>query len=108
MLVLRSRLSAVEHERDEWRKRAEAAAPPRTVYVVRRGRLRSRLLTASWLVTLGLLVGGVAVPRANDAPVLREDYPGCIGRARYENPIAGNQYQELVNALYACDVYRAG
>ena len=36
------------------------------------------------------------------------DYPGCIGKARYENPIRGNQYQELVNALYACEVYRTG
>ena len=36
---------------------------------------------------------------------MRTDYPGCIGKARYEAPIAGNQYQELVNALYACGVY---
>jgi hypothetical protein len=35
------------------------------------------------------------------------DYPSCIGKARYEAPIEGNQYQELVNALYSCGVYTA-
>ena len=64
-----------------------------------------RLLGASWFVTIGLLVGGAALPRANDTPIIREDYAGCIGKARYEHPVTGNQYQELVNALYACDVY---
>jgi hypothetical protein len=34
------------------------------------------------------------------------DVPACIGKARYEHPIAQNQYQELVNALYACGVYQ--
>jgi hypothetical protein len=56
-------------------------------------------------VVVGLLVGGLAIPRASDTPRLTRDYPGCIGKARYEEPIDGNQYQELVNALYACGVY---
>jgi hypothetical protein len=105
--MLGSRLCEIELERDEWRKRAEAAATRRPVreHVVKRGSRRVRALTASWLVTIGLLVGGAAIPRANDAPTLREDYPACIGKARYEHPIQGNQYQELVNALYTCDVY---
>ena len=104
-----SRIAEVELERDEWRRRAEAmASRTRTEYVIRRGRAWVRIVAASWLVTIGLLVGGAAIPRANDAPTLSEDYPACIGKARYEHPIHGNQYQELVNALYTCDVYRAG
>jgi hypothetical protein len=106
--MLGSRLAAVEHERDEWRKRAEAAVTPRTEYVVRRTSRWVRALAASWFVTLGLLVGGAAIPRASDRPTLHEDYPACIGKARYEHPIEGNQYQELVNALYACEVYEQG
>jgi hypothetical protein len=105
MLVVRSRLAAVERERDEWRRRAETVPTRRTEYVVRRPPIWVRLLGASWFVTIGLLVGGAALPRANDTPIIREDYAGCIGRARYEHPVTGNQYQELVNALYACDVY---
>jgi len=33
------------------------------------------------------------------------DYSSCIGSARYSSPIPDNQYQELVNALYACEIY---
>jgi hypothetical protein len=106
MLVSRSKLSALEAERDEWRRRAEAS-PARAVrqYVVMRGPRWARLLAAVWLVALGVLIAGVAIPEANDRPALRPDYSGCIGKARYEAPITGNQYQELVNALYACGVY---
>jgi hypothetical protein len=46
----------------------------------------------------------VSLPDGSGGAV-RTDYPGCIGKARFEAPIAGNQYQELVNALYACGVY---
>ena len=84
MLVVRSRLAAVERERDEWRRRAETVPTRRTEYVVRRPPIWVRLLGASWFVTIGLLVGGAALPRANDTPIIREDYAGCIGRARYE------------------------
>lgn len=106
--MFRSQIAALERERDEWRKRAEAVVSPGTEYVVKRGSRWVRALAASWLVAIGLLVGGAAIPRANDGPALREDYPACIGKARYEHPIDGNQYQELVNALYACEVYGAG
>ena len=108
MLVRHARLSAVERERDEWQRRAESAVRPATRYVVVRRSAWTRLVSAVWLLALGLLVGGVALPRANDAPTLQTDFPACIGKARYENPIQDNQYQELVNALYTCDVYRAG
>jgi hypothetical protein len=108
LLVSRRELDHACAERDEWRKRAEVGPGPRTEYVVFRTPRWTRLVTASWLVILGLLVGGLAIPRANDRPILGEDYPACIGQARYQDPIEGNQYQELVNALYACGIYRAG
>lgn len=103
----RSELDTIRSERDEWRRRAESAPSAKTEYVVLRRSHWAKLVSASWLVVLGLLVGGVAIPRASDAPTLTRDYPGCIGKARYESPIADNQYQELVNALYACGVYEA-
>ena len=67
----------------------------------------ARLLAALWLLVLGLLVGGAALPRANDAPVLREDYESCISNARSPIP-DGDRYGELVEALYACGVYDGG
>ena len=100
----RSRLVLLELERDEWRKRAESAPRTRTEYVVKRAPLGARLLAALWLLVLGLLVGGAALPRANDAPVLREDYESCISNARSPIP-DGDRYGELVDALYACGVY---
>ena len=105
----RSRLAALELERDEWRKRAESAPRPRTrtEYVVKRAPLGARLLAALWLLVLGLLVGGAALPRANDAPVLREDYESCISNARSSIP-DGDRYGELVDALYVCGVYDGG
>ena len=105
----RSRLAALELERDEWRRRAESAARPRTrtEYVVKRAPLGARLLAALWLLVLGLLVGGAALPRANDAPVLRDDYESCISNARSPIP-DGDRYGELVDALYACGVYDRG
>ena len=107
MLVTRSHLSAVEAERDEWRRRAESTsgAPGRRENVIVRGSRWARFLAAGWLVVLGVLIAGVAIPEASDRPTLRPDYSGCIGQARYAAPIEGNQYQELVNALYACGVY---
>jgi hypothetical protein len=110
MLVARSRLSEAEFERDQWRRRAEAAPESRTEtgYVLRHSPVWVRLLVATSIVALGLLAGGFAFPHAGNTPTQGEDYSGCIGKARYEHPIARNQYQELVNALYACDVYRTG
>lgn len=105
-----SRLAALENERDEWRKRAEAAARPRTrtEYVVRRSPFGARLLAALWLVALGLLVGGAPIPHADDAPSLREDYEACIPTARGELPAQGDPYEELVSAMRACGVMAAG
>ena len=105
-----SELHATRAERDAWRRRAEAAlregrggergAPRRS------GRFVRRLFGASFLAVVLTLSGGLLVGRSTAAR--SPDYPACIGKARYENPIQGNQYQELVNALYTCDVYRAG
>ena len=105
----RSRLVLLELERDEWRKRAESAPRPRTrtEYVVKRAPLGARLLAALWLLVLGLLVGGAALPRANDAPALREDYESCISNERSRVP-DGDPYGELVDALYVCGVYDGG
>jgi hypothetical protein len=108
MLVPRSQLSVVETERDEWRRRAEALRSrgrTKTEYVFLRSPLWARFVAASWLVLLGLLVGGVAVPRANDRPTLHEDYQACIATAREAYRLETNQYRELVKALYACGVY---
>ncbi len=109
-------VSRVEHEavcaeRDAWRLRAEAALTdvtgdePPTAPPARRWRGRAaRPLVATSLVAAGLAVGTLGLSGSSNA-VSVPDYPGCIGKARYEEPIAGNQYQELVNALYRCGVY---
>jgi hypothetical protein len=109
-MAYRSRLSVVELERDEWRKRAEAAARPRTrtEYVVRRRPLGARLLAAVWLVVLGVLVGGGAIPHADDTPTLREDYDACISTAQGTRRSQGDRHAELLGALHACGVYDAG
>ena len=109
MIARRSQLSEVEVERDEWRRRAEArpSSTTRTEYVFLRSPLWVRLVAASWLVLFALLAAGVAVPRANDTPSLREDYSSCIAAARAGSPLAENPYRELVNALYACGVYES-
>jgi hypothetical protein len=106
-----SELDALREERDAWRRRAESAlreevSRPRTG-VVRRSRRRARrLLATSFLAVVAMLSAGLLVGQPGAAHV--PDYPACIGKARYEHPIQGNQYQELVNALYTCDVYSAG
>jgi len=105
-----SELDAVRAERDAWRRRAEwvlreEPATERDVKRRSRGRVR-RLLGTSFLTVVVVLGAGLLFGRQQEAGA--PDYPGCIGRARYEHPIQGNQYQELVNALYACEVYRAG
>ena len=108
MFVSRSQLAAVELERDEWRLRAESVrARPRTrtEVVFKRTPLWARLTLASWLVLLGLLAGGVAVPRANDRPTLVDDYPACISATRESSLPATSEYRELVRALYACGVF---
>jgi hypothetical protein len=106
-----SELDALRRERDAWRRRAESALHEETPEpghgVVRRSRRRlRRLLATSFLAVVGVLSAGLLFGRPGAAPL--PDYPECIGKARYEHPIQGNQYQELVNALYTCDVYRAG
>ena len=61
-------------------------------------------MLAAVVVTGSVALASFAMPgRTHSAS---PDVPACIGKARYENPIRGNQYQELVNALYACGVYR--
>jgi hypothetical protein len=104
-------LDAVRRERDAWRRRAQSALheemPELEHGVVRRSRNRiRRLLATSFLAVVAVLSAGLLFGRPGAARL--PDYPSCIGKARYEHPIEGNQYQELVNALYSCDVYRAG
>ena len=108
----RSELDALRRERDAWRRRAEWALHEETPEpergVVRRSRIRiRRLLATSFLAVVAVLGAGLLLGRPGGAARL-PDYPACIGKARYEHPIHGNQYQELVNALYSCDVYSAG
>jgi hypothetical protein len=107
----RRELDAVRRERDAWRRRAQSALheemPELEHGVVRRSRNRiRRLLATSFLAVVAVLSAGLLFGRPGAARL--PDYPSCIGKARYEHPIEGNQYQELVNALYSCDVYRAG
>ena len=104
----RSDLERARAEREEWRRRAEApreAAPPDppSQPSPRRSRWPLPLVVGS-VLAFGFGLGAVTLPDGSGGAV-RTDYPGCIGKARYEAPIAGNQYQELVNALYACGVY---
>ena len=102
----RSELERARVEREEWRRRAEAPreerAQPSPGPSPRR--LRWPLPLVGSVLSVGLVLGAVTLPDGSGGAV-RTDYPGCIGKARYEAPIAGNQYQELVNALYACGVY---
>lgn len=73
-----------------------------------KSRLRSKwsaLLNMLWMLMIGVMIGGLAIPHHYDRPSLAPDLPACIGQARYEHPVKGNQYQELVNALYSCEVY---
>jgi len=62
------------------------------------------VITAFWLLAIGLFIG-VIVPKA-DKPTLEPDYAACISQATYNNPIPENKYQELVNALYTCNVFK--
>ena len=115
-VVSRRELERVEHERDAWEARAHALASQ--LAVERSERIAERkqdpprkspraiwasALTALWLILIGLFIG-VVVPRAQ-GPTVLPDFAGCISKARYEHHIPGNQYQELVNALYTCQIY---
>jgi ferric-dicitrate binding protein FerR (iron transport regulator) len=102
----RSELERARVEREEWRRRAELPREERALPTPRPSPRRSRwpLPLVGSLLALGLALGAVSLPDGSGGAV-RTDYPGCIGKARFEAPIAGNQYQELVNALYACGVY---
>ncbi len=106
-----SELDALRAERDEWRRRAESAlsddqTTPAHRPARRSGRLIRGLFATSFLAVVLVLSAGLLVGRS--AATSLPDYPACIGKARYEHPVHGNQYQELVNALYTCDVYSAG
>jgi hypothetical protein len=61
-------------------------------------------MLAAVMLAAGATLGALTLSVGQNTG-LAPDYPGCIGQARYEAPIEGNQYQELVNALYACGVY---
>jgi hypothetical protein len=107
----RSEVELAQLELVEWRRRAESrlGEDDLPAYSSRPGRRRRRLrrlgsLLAAVVVTGSVALASFAMPgRTHSAS---PDVPACIGKARYENPIRGNQYQELVNALYACGVYR--
>jgi hypothetical protein len=66
---------------------------------------RTRPLLAAGVLAAAVAAGSLTLPTRTDGAA-GPDYPGCIGKARYEAPVDGNQYQELVNALYACGVYQ--
>jgi hypothetical protein len=110
-IVPGSELRLARSELDEWRRRAESKlgegdSPARPDRPARRASLTRKVgsvVTAS-MVTASVALGALSLPgRTHSAS---PDYPACIGKARYENPIDGNMYQELVNALYSCGVYR--
>ena len=111
-LAPRSEVELAQFELDEWRRRAESRLgeddPP--AHSSRPARRRSRArrlgsLLAAVVVTGSVALASFAMPgRTHGAS---PDVPACIGKARYQNPIRGNQYQELVNALYVCGVYRS-
>ena len=105
-----SEMDALRAERDAWRRRAESSLWRDATTVSRRttsSKARFERLTATVLLGLVMVVGAALLLGRQDG-TRPPDYPDCIGKARYENPIEGNQYQELVNALYACAVYRTG
>ena len=111
LLVPRSELAHVRAEVDEWRRRAEVALGegdrPATPDRPARGTSRRRWLGTVATVSVAaavVAIGALTLPGRTQSAT--PDYPGCIGKARYEHPVEGNQYQELVNALYACGVYR--
>jgi hypothetical protein len=109
-VVFVSEAELARAERDEWRRRAELVAlelgrpRPASVRPARWPHHWSRTVVAISILVIGIALGSIVLPGAPHRAI-RPDYPRCIGKARYEAPIHGNQYQELVNALYACRVY---
>ena len=102
----RAEVERLESERDEWQMRAEVLARMvRERTPAPKRRTWPAVLATVWVLLAGVFLGGAVIPHKNDAPVLAQNLPACIGQARYAHPVEGNQYQELVNALYACDVY---
>lgn len=114
-LVSTAKVEGIEHERDQWKLRTNQLAdrvaalereqrglvdarprPRRTIWAT--------TLTVCWLLVAGLFIG-VMVPKAQ-GPTVLPDAGDCISQARYEHPVEGNQYQELVNALWTCEVYQ--
>jgi hypothetical protein len=57
-----------------------------------------------FLASLAIAAAAVHVAR-EPAKVDYSSLAHCISEARYEHPL-GNQHQELVNAMYACGVYK--
>jgi hypothetical protein len=112
-LAPRSEVELAQFELDEWRRRAESRLGDGDPLArsSRPGRRRRRLrrlgsLVAAFVVTGSVALASFAMPGRTHSAA-SPDVPACIGKARYENPIRGNQYQELVNALYVCGVYRS-
>jgi hypothetical protein len=109
-LVTRAELAEVQRERDEYKKQTialESRIAALELLTSRKTTKKRRwpaFLTGLWLLVIGVFVG-VLVPKG-ESPQLQPDYANCISDARYNAPIAGNQYQELVNALYACEIYK--
>ncbi len=113
----RTELERLEAERDHWEARAHALSaqlsmersekiakkkgdPPR------KAPLWHATLVCVWVLMFGVFIGGAVVPHAA-GPTVLPDYEGCIVQSRFDHPIAENQYQELVNALWNCDVFEA-
>lgn len=77
--------------------------------VTKKEKRKGRLVVAGyviWALIIGAIIGGVFIPRYDDKPtVVQGDYSTCISNYIYENPLPDNKYQELVNALWGCNVY---
>ena len=57
-----------------------------------------------FLVSLAIAGGALHFSR-QPAPVDYSSLAECIGEARYRYPL-DDQHQELVNAMYACGIYK--
>lgn len=118
VIARRSEIAQLEAETEAWKARAEAMVAELALIRARQFDpppkpsldLRNKwptVMRGAWILIIGIIVGGLAIPHHYDRPSLSPDLPTCIGQARYKHQIPDNQYQELVNALYSCDVYGA-
>ena len=109
-LVPRSERALARSEVAAWRRRAESVlAEDVPARIERPARRRSRVrrlgsVATATVVTAAIALVALTLPARTQSA--SPDYSTCIAKARYEHPIEGNQYQELVNALYACGVYQ--